>query len=343
LLTLPVISVDIPLFSCYPPTQERDTMNTKSDILTILEQNRHRDVSGQELANTLGVSRTAIWKAVKALEREGHRITAAPKRGYRLANEVLSAEGISACLNSPLPVHFFPVIDSTNSEAKRMALSGAAHGTVLTAETQTAGRGRFGKSFYSPEGTGLYMSVILKPGDTAVSDAQMITVAAAVVVSEAIEKLTGQKPGIKWVNDLYLNGKKICGILTEAVSDFESGRVESIIIGIGINCSTRVFPEELTDIAGSLGDGKLSRNRLAALIAEDLISIFSRISDPNIITEYKARSIMIGKTITYLSGNTEHTAVVKDINDRGNLVVEGSEGSVNIISSGEVTIKQWQR
>lgn len=318
-------------------------MNTKSDILTILESNRHRDVSGQELADTLGISRTAVWKAIKALEGDGHRITAAPKRGYRLSNEILSAEGISACLNKPLPIHFFPVIDSTNSEAKRMAMAGAAHGTILVAETQTAGRGRFGKSFYSPENTGLYMSLILKPGDTAISDAQMITVAAAVVVSEAIEKLTGQKPGIKWVNDLYLGDKKICGILTEAVSDFESGRVESIIIGIGINCSTSDFPHELTNIAGSLGDSKLSRNHLTALIAEGLIDIFSRINDPEIINKYKSRSIMIGKTITYLMGGSEHTAVVLDINDKGNLVVKDPDGEVDIISSGEVSIKRWTK
>lgn len=318
-------------------------MNTKSDILTILEQNRHRDVSGQELADTLGISRTAVWKAIKALEREGHRITAAPKRGYRLANEILSAEGISACLSNNLPVHYYPVIDSTNTEAKRMAMSGACHGTILVAETQTAGRGRFGKSFYSPESTGLYMSVILKPGDTAISDAQMITVAAAVVVSQAIEELTGQQPGIKWVNDLYLGDKKICGILTEAVSDFESGRVESIIIGIGINCATTDFPEELTNIAGSLGDSTLSRNRLAALIADGLVNNFSRINDPEIITEYKSRSIMLGKTITYLQSGTEHTAVVLDINDKGNLVVRNADNLVDIISSGEVSIKKWTK
>lgn len=318
-------------------------MNTKSDILTILESNRSRDVSGQELANTLGISRTAVWKAIKALEDDGHKITAAPKRGYRLTNEILSAEGISAHLSEALPVHYFPVIDSTNSEAKRMAMSGAAHGTVLVAETQTAGRGRFGKSFYSPESTGLYMSIILRPGDTAISDAQMITVAAAVVVSQAIEKLTGLQSSIKWVNDLYLNGKKICGILTEAVSDFESGRVESIIIGIGINCATTHFPDELTNIAGSLGDNKLSRNHLAALIATGLLKTFDRINDPKIIKEYKSRSIMIGKTITYMCNGTEHTAVVLDINDKGNLVVRNADDSVNIISSGEVSIKKWTK
>ncbi len=318
-------------------------MNTKSDILTILETNRHRDVSGQELANALGISRTAVWKAIKALEADGHKITAAPKRGYRLANEILSAEGISACLSESLPVHYFSIIDSTNSEAKRMAMAGADHGTILVAETQTAGRGRFGKSFYSPENTGLYMSVILKPGDTAISDAQMITVAAAVVTSQAIEELTGQKPGIKWVNDLYLGDKKICGILTEAVSDFESGRVESIIIGIGINCATTDFPEELTSIAGSLGDAALSRNRLAALIATGLINNFSRISDPEIINEYKSRSIMIGKTITYLHSGNERTAIVLDINDNGNLVVKNTNGEVDIISSGEVSIKKWTK
>lgn len=318
-------------------------MNTKGDVLTILELNRHRDVSGQELANTLGISRTAVWKAIKALEDDGHIISAAPRRGYRLMNEILSTEGISAHLIDSLPIRCFHVIDSTNNEAKRLAISGAEHGTVIVAESQTAGRGRLGKSFFSPENTGLYMSIILRSGNTAISDAQMITVAAAVVVSQTIEKLTGQKTGIKWVNDLYLDGRKICGILTEAVSDFESGHVESIIIGIGINCTTTGFPDELKQIAGSLGVAELSRNQLAALTASGLVNAFEHINDPEIINEYKARSIMLGKNITYLRQGAEHSAVVLDINSKGNLVVRESDNSVNIISSGEVSIKQWEK
>lgn len=328
----------------YLPT-EGDIVSTKSDVLSMLESNRHRTVSGQELANSLGVSRTAVWKAVKALEEDGHEIIAVTNRGYRLAEEkeLLSAEGIAAYLSMPLTVRYLSVTDSTNAEAKRMIMDGAPHGSVLVAETQTAGRGRFGKSFYSPKNTGLYMSVILRPRGTDISDAQMITVAAAVVTSQAIERLTGLRPGIKWVNDLFLGGKKICGILTEAVSDFESGQVESIVVGIGINCATADFPEELSDIAGSLGRDGLSRNRLAALIADGLVEVFDHINDKSIIEEYKSRSIMLGKTITYTRQGTEHTADVLDINDRGNLVVRGASGDIDVISSGEVSIKKWKR
>ena len=222
-----------------------------------------------------------------------------------------------------------------------MIASGAEHGTILAADMQTAGRGRSGKDFYSPMGTGLYMSVILKPNYTDIRDAQMITVSAAVVTARAIEELTGKHVMIKWVNDLFLDGKKICGILTEAVSDFESGRVESIVVGIGVNCATADFPEGLENIAGSLGEERLSRNRLAALIADGLVEAFENPDDPTIIDEYRARSIITGKTIVYSQFGEERTGVVTGLNDKGNLIVRDEAGDEHIISSGEVRILKW--
>ena len=143
------------------------------------------------------------------------------------------------------------------------------------------------------------------------------------------------------MNDLYLDGKKICGILTEAVSDFESGRVESIVVGIGINCGTAEFPEGLERIAGSIGETKLSRNHLAALVAEGLIDAFDDLTDPEIIEEYRARSVMTGKVIVYTISGEEHTGTVTDINDKGNLIVSEDGGGERVISSGEVQIKKW--
>jgi BirA family biotin operon repressor/biotin-[acetyl-CoA-carboxylase] ligase len=318
-------------------------MSTKSDVLAILERNRDRDVSGQELAESLGVSRTAVWKAIKAIREDGYEVTAVTKRGYRLADkEILSKEGITARMTKPVPVIVFGEIDSTNAEAKRLIAAGACHGTVIAADMQTAGRGRSGKSFYSPGGTGLYMSVILRPDYTDIRDAQMITVAAAVVTARAIEKLSGRSPGIKWVNDLFLDGKKICGILTEAVSDFESGKVESIVVGIGVNCVTDEFPPELGGIAGAVGDRSMSRNHLAALIAEGLIDAFQNLTDPEIIREYRERSVITGKRIVYTAAGEERTGTVTGINDRGNLVVRDGDGGETVVSSGEIRIVSWQ-
>lgn len=318
-------------------------MTVKESVRQILEQNRGKTVSGQELAERLQVSRAAIWKAVKSLQSEGHTIEASTNKGYRLDphSDVLSAEGIRAYLSAALrecPLTVYRVIDSTNSQAKRLALEGASHGTVLVAEEQSAGRGRRGKSFFSPSGTGIYMSVILRPG-TAMQAPQRITIHAAVAVSRAIERCTGLRPLIKWVNDLYLNGRKICGILTEAVSDFESGSIESLVVGIGINVSTKaeMFPAELAEIAGSL-TAAVSRNQLIACVLEELFAGETALQAPELIEEYKARSMMQGLTIAYTNAQGETTGRVRDINEQGNLVVEKPDGSVEILQAGEVRI-----
>ena len=173
------------------------------------------------------------------IEAEGYHIEAVPNQGYTLCtdNDLLSTQGILPYLTPPLKsreIRVFPCLPSTNQEAKRMALESAEQGSAVLAEEQSAGRGRLGRSFFSPRGNGLYMSVILRP-KADVSNAVLITTAAAVGVCRAIDTVTGRHPQIKWVNDLYLNEKKICGILTEAVTNFETGVIESVVVGIGIN------------------------------------------------------------------------------------------------------------
>lgn len=320
-------------------------MTVKENVRRILEQNRGTAVSGQELAERLEVSRAAVWKAIKALQSEGHTIQATTNKGYRLdpRSDVLSAEGIRSYLPDTLraqPLTVYKVIDSTNSQAKRLALEGAPHGTILVAEEQSAGRGRRGNAFFSPSGTGIYMSVILRPG-AAVREPQRITIHAAVAVSRAIERCTGLHPLIKWVNDLYLDGRKICGILTEAVSDFESGSIESIVVGIGLNVSTKTeaFPAELAEVAGSLTTD-VSRNELIACILEELFAGENNPDgfSPSLMAEYKARSMMPGLTIAYTNAQGETTGRVRDINEQGNLVVDKPDGSVEILQAGEVRI-----
>ena len=319
-------------------------MSTKNDVLSVLERDRERYISGQELAETLKVSRTAVWKAVKGLEEDGHKILAINNKGYKLdaGSDLLSEEGVRVNLPDKYqncPITVLSVIDSTNNQAKKLVMDKATHGTIVLAEEQTAGRGRYGKSFLSPRGIGLYMSLVLKPS-IGVSDPQMITVATAVAVCWAIEKLTDKKPQIKWVNDIYLDGKKICGILSEAVTDFESRSIESIVVGVGVDCTTdeAIIPEELRGIIGSLGIKEISRNRLAAEIAAGVLDCFKKLGDREIIDEYRKRSLMYGREIRYNLGNEWHNASVTGISDDGGLLVRLDSGEETILNSGEVNI-----
>ena len=319
-------------------------MSTKKDVLTILENERERFVSGQELAQTLNISRTAIWKAVKNLEENGHKILAVTNKGYKLdkQSDLLTEEGIRLYLPEHLKnsqIIALKTTDSTNTQAKKLALDRAAHGTILLAEEQTAGRGRSGKSFFSPSGAGLYMSIILRP-DCNISDPQMITVATAVAVCRAIEKLTEKHPQIKWVNDIFIDGKKVCGILSEAVTDFESGSIESIIVGVGVDCTVteEMLPEELLFIVGSLGSEELSRNRLAAEIASGVLESFGKLGDGEIIDEYRKRSLMYGKEICFMHDGEMVSAKVTGINDMGNLLVCLKTGEDLVLSSGEISV-----
>jgi len=319
-------------------------MSTKNNVLSVLERERDRYISGQELAETLKISRTAVWKAVKSLEEDGHKILAGTNKGYKLeaGSDLLSEEGIRVSLppkykNCPITV--LNATDSTNTQAKILAMNKAEHGTILLAEEQTEGRGRYGKSFFSPRGAGIYMSVVLKP-HAGVVEPQMITIATAVAVCRAIEKLTDKKPQIKWVNDIYLDGKKICGILSEAVTDFESGSVESIVVGIGVDCTTTdaIIPDELRGIIGSLGNEAISRNRLAAEITAGVLDRFEKLGDREIIEGYRKRSFMLGREISFMRGNEKLCATVTGISDSGSLLVRLNSGEAISLNSGEVTI-----
>lgn len=275
-------------------------MSVKDSVLSTLQKNRGDYVSGESISGDLGVSRAAVWKAIRSLRDEGYRINAVTNRGYSLAGE---GSGITADeIRSHLParykgngIYVYGVLDSTNIKARQMAdgtadrtadgtadrttgRSGSAdiHGSIIVAGQQTAGKGRLGRSFFSPV-EGIYMSMVIRP-DFDLSRSTLVTVAAAAAVAEAIDEVCGQKEEtrIKWVNDIYLGGGKICGILTEGVSDFESGRIESLIVGIGINTTTDGFPEELKKTAGAV-EGEWSRPELIAAVASRLLDNVSGI------------------------------------------------------------------
>lgn len=317
-------------------------MSLRSEIALILEKNRGSAVSGQELADSLGVTRAAVCKAVKQLRDEGYCISAATNKGYILEenSDVLSAEGIRALLGEKYnsnSITVYKSIDSTNTEAKRSAMLGAAHGTVIAADTQTNGRGRHGHSFYSPAGTGLYLSVVLKP-EKPLADCTLTTIAAADALADTIEELTDCKPEIKWVNDILVDGRKVCGILTEAISDIESGMAEAIIVGAGVNISTRDFPPEIADTAGSL-KSSITRNKLAAGIISRLLDYTAEADSKRILSDYRRRSAALGETVTFTRNGKLITALATDINDAGNLIVQTPNGT-EVLKSGEISIRR---
>ncbi|MDE6659673.1 MAG: biotin--[acetyl-CoA-carboxylase] ligase [Eubacterium sp.] len=313
-------------------------MSLKEDILTILQIKNGDYISGQELADQSGKSRAAVWKAVKALQKEGYVINAVTNRGYSLTNDgdILNSTKIKSAMNHDIAVIHYTEIDSTNTQAKRLINNGEANDTLLvTAERQTAGRGRQGKTFYSPAETGIYMSLIVHP-NTMLQNAVTATTAASVAVCKAIERLTDIKPQIKWVNDVYVNDKKICGILTEAVSDFELGIVTSVVVGIGINIKTNDFPEDV-ERAGSLNTD-IGRAELIGAVADELLEIIGG-DYANFIEYYRNHSMIIGKQINYIENGIVTPAKALSIDETGGLVVQTKDGTEKTLKSGEISIR----
>lgn len=311
-------------------------MALKNDILyELLSANGY--VSGEELAVKFKKSRAAVWKAVRALRADGYDVDAVTNRGYRLTenNDLISAGSIKARLGYDIDVIYYPCIDSTNNECKRLLADGRQGAFLIAADEQTSGRGRQGKSFYSPPLTGVYFSLVIRPC-TPLQNAVTATTAASVAVCKAVETLTPLKPKIKWVNDVYLNGKKICGILTEAVTNFEDGIVDSVIIGIGINIKTIDFPSDAGN-AGSLGVS-VSRSALIAEIANNLMHIATE-DYSAFIDYYRSRSLVIGKRIDFIENGRVTPAVAVAIDETGGLVAELESGERRVLRSGEISIR----
>ena len=320
-------------------------MTVKSSLLEMLEQHKGEVLSGENIAGELGCTRAAVWKAVKSLREEGYCIEAGPNKGYMLSKHTnrLSQEGIRPFLDdAQVYIEVYEEVDSTNQAAKRAAIAGkAGHGAFVLARKQTAGRGRRGRGFYSPMDAGMYISVILKPQGT-LKDSLLITTAAATAVYRAVKQVCGICLDIKWVNDLFYHGKKVCGILTEAVTDFESGNIEFIVVGIGLNIyqDEKQLPEELKGIAGALYENKeaartLDRNRLAAEIVNELRK---ENTDLKLSTEYVERNIIPGKTVTITDNHMSREAFALEICEDGRLKVREKDGRENILSFGEVSV-----
>ena len=237
-------------------------------------------------------------------------------------------------------VYRYETVGSTNTELTELIRQGAAEGTVVLARQQTAGRGRLGRRFESPAGKGIYLSLVLRPG-LPMTEAQAVTVSAAVAVCRAVKRLCGLDLGIKWVNDLYYNGKKVCGILTEAGADIESGQLEWLVVGIGLNLTSRPedWPEELRPIAGSLypgGPAPVSRAALAGAIARELLGLCPAF---DCLDEYRARCFVPGHWVTVCTGTESYAAKAVAIDDAGRLIVQREGGRTEALCHGEVSIR----
>ena len=276
---------------------------TRQALLQALSAAGGAYISGQQLAGQLGVSRAAVHKAAAALIAQGYALEAVSRRGYRL-------------------------------------LDGAPHGTLVLTAHQSAGRGRLGRVFESPAGKGVYLSVLLRPAVPAAS-AQTATIGAAVAVCRAVQELCGLELGIKWVNDLYYQGKKVCGILTEAGTDLESGRLEWLVVGIGLNLTATAadWPPELAEKAGSLypgGPAPVSRAALAGAIARQLLALCPAF---DCLDEYRARCFVPGHWVTVCTGTETYAAKALAIDEEGRLVVQRENGRPQALQCGEVTTR----
>ena len=319
-------------------------MSTKNDVLNALMQTDEA-ISGEKLARRLGITRNAVWKAINQLRAEGYALEAVTNRGYRLvsAPEAVSEPEIARHLVTEAFARHMEVhrqLDSTNIRAKQLASQGAPHGYLVCADSQSSGHGRFGRAFFSPERSGVYISYVLRPAIPA-ERAVMITSLAAVAVARAIEALAEVDVKIKWVNDLYINDRKTCGILCEASMDFESGQLEYVVLGIGVNVARMTFPEELRDIATSIENesgAPVSRSRLIAEISNQLEGLYDQLETGEFMAESRARSNVIGRDVTVIRGDARYEAHALDIDDQGRLVVRTASG-VERIGAGEISLK----
>ena len=333
------------------------------NVLRILESSADHPVSGENIARTLGCSRAAVWKAVNALRERGYDISAKNRSGYTLVSspDVLSARSIMSRLQKAgldMPVICFDTVDSTNSEAKRIAQTDARELCVIASE-QSAGRGRLGRAFFSPSGTGLYMTLLLHPAESALY-AMLLTPLAAAAVAGALEDVCGRPAGIKWVNDIFMDGKKVCGILCEASIGVEDRKLDTCIVGIGINLFEPEggFPEEIKDTAGAVFSDGASRpdlrNELAARIIVRFMDHYRDLPEKTYMDDYRRRSFVLGKDIMVLRAMPvsltqagmkpgpsleKRPARALDLDEMCRLLVEYPDGSRELLSSGEISIR----
>jgi len=328
---------------------ETDDISLK--LLNLLRQAKDY-ISGEELSDRLAVSRTAIWKRIGSLKKEGFNIEASTKKGYRLvqSEDLYGKISIQSMVTTNIlgrNLKFYHEVDSTSNVLKKLAADNAPEGTVVISDIQTAGRGRRGRTWMSAPGLGIWMSVLLKP-NLHPSQVQTLTLASSVAVIRALESLDIEIPGIKWPNDILIGGKKVCGILTELSAEAE--KVEWVVIGIGLNVNHDHddFPNDIKDIATSLRlSGRtqepFNRSEIAAGIINELEAVYMEFLEKGpgwVAEEWKKRNVTLGKRVELVSqtGVTEAEAV--DITPDGRLIVRYDDGRNGEVLSGEISLRR---
>jgi BirA family biotin operon repressor/biotin-[acetyl-CoA-carboxylase] ligase len=323
---------------------------SREKILSLLLEQGDSYVSGEAMSRTLGISRAAVWKAIEALRQEGYEIQSATKRGYRLerapdrVREGELAGPLSGChVGSRLIC--LDVIDSTNTEAKRQAMAGASDGLVILSEEQTGGRGRLGRSFQSPRGTGLYLSALLRPS-LPPQEVVDFTAWVAVAVCDGIQAACGVRPRIKWTNDIVLGGRKLCGILTELELEAETAALRHVVVGVGINLTQTAadFGPEVAPVAVSLAQalGRAPRRaEMAAAVLAALDELYAAFPAERAawLERYRADCLTLGRTVRLLRAGEEEEAFAEAVDDAFALVVRRADGSREAVSSGEVSVR----
>ena len=318
----------------------------KAEILKMLRETDGY-VSGQELCNKFGVSRTAEWKAINQLKEHGYEIEAVQNKGYHLLSapdimDKTELESIHATEWAGCEIYYFDSIDSTNTKAKELAEEGHPSGTLVVADRQTAGKGRRGRSWESPTGIGIFMTLMLKP-EINPNNASMLTLVAAMATTRAIRRVTGVPAMIKWPNDIVMNGKKVCGILTEMSAQFDY--INHIVIGIGINVHNEDFPEEIAKTASSLylesGQHIHRASLIEAFLAEfeDVYAEYLKTEDmEGLQKEYDAMLVNRGRQVRVLDPKEPFEGKAMGITKKGELIVDTWE-SRKLVSSGEVSVR----
>lgn len=322
--------------------------NTKQKLLICLKKAPQQWVSGQQLSQRLGITRAAIWKHIKTLKEQGHTILSAPRKGYRLekAADLIAADDIRACLSTRImgrnEIICLTQTDSTNSQAKRLAAEGAPEGTVVVAESQTSGRGRRGRSWFSPAGQSIYTSIILRP-TLAPFQTPQITLMTAVAVARALQEATGLNAKIKWPNDILIADKKIAGILTEITTEMDA--VDYVVVGLGVNVNTTAaeMPSDIRSIATSVrieSGRRFSRTDLLCSLLHHFESSYDTLQHEGfkpIMAQWRQMSDIIGRPVYVDVLDIRHTGIVEAVDDDGVLILKDNNGRLHRIFSGDVT------
>lgn len=322
-------------------------MMMKSDILAALRRNDDY-VSGQELSEKLQVSRTAIWKKIKELQEEGYEIEATPKKGYRIVGcpDTIAPEEVESRLHTAWagrPVKYFEEITSTNEYAKKIAEEGAPEGMLVIADEQTKGKGRTGRAWATPKGTAIAMTLLLRP-KLPPARVSMVTLVMGLAVAQACRSLYELPVGIKWPNDVVIDGKKLCGILTEMSAEMTA--VNYVVIGTGINVNVRKFPEEIRQIATSLDLELGHETSRAELIAECMryfeqdYEKFIETQDLSLLLdEYNGMLLNKDRIVRVLEPGHEYLGTARGIDLEGRLLVDREDGTRAEIYAGEVSVR----